>query len=125
MAARRIGIFASAFLIACAVIVDVLQFLIGLIAFIPVPAVGIVAGVASFALSWSATPFFGIAFWHISGHILQRNTGRFIVTIVVENTPVLNALPVWTPFVIFTVLRERASSASSQQSEGGAAQGAV
>lgn len=106
MSTRRVSTIAATALIAVAILVDGLQFLITLFALLP-----IVGPVLSFALglvvSILAMFLFGIWFSHLNVSLTSRYPLGFIVTIVLELVPVVSTSPAWTWFVVKTIVQER------------------
>ena len=109
---KRIGAVTAFALIAVAILIDGLQALISLRAFIPVIGL-VIAFVLGVVVDILAILLFAIWFSHINVSLMTRYPLGFLATIVLENVPVVNSAPGWTWFVVTTIARERLAEDSS------------
>ena len=92
------------FMIAVALLIDGLQILLDLvlIGFLLDPLLDILA-----------TIIFAIWFSHHGQSVMSaKRAGGFLVTVVAELVPGFDAIPMWTFFVAYTVIKSRAASAA-------------
>lgn len=106
MSARRVSTMAATALITVAVLIDGLQFLITLFAFLPV--VGPILSIAlGFVVSVLSIFLYAIWFSHLDVPLMTRYPLGFLATIVLEFIPVVSTSPGWTWFVVKTITQER------------------
>jgi hypothetical protein len=106
MSNQRIGLVAGAFLIAAAVLVDCLQLAIKLLLILPGGVGIILVFILGAALNISAVIVFGLWFWFLGICLFEKYPLRFILMIVLEDTPFFDGLFGWTWFVASTVVKE-------------------
>lgn len=95
-----IGIGTAFMMVIVALIIDGIQALLTfiLIGFLVNPVISVCAAMV-----------FGIWFSHHGMSMMSpKNIAPFLGTMLGEFTPVINAFPVWTGFVIFKVIRSKA-----------------
>ncbi|OGG51013.1 hypothetical protein A2763_00205 [Candidatus Kaiserbacteria bacterium RIFCSPHIGHO2_01_FULL_54_36] len=99
MNTSRISLATGGLMIACAIVIDSFQFLLDLIPFV------------GWALAWFvsivAALVFGIWLSHHDVSMMHHKRAlRFLGTMLGEFIPVVNAIPLWTGSITYTVIQE-------------------
>lgn len=102
----RISKSTGGIMIACAVFVDLAQFLITLLAAIPLVGIIIVA-VINPIISFAASMIFGIWCSHLGMSLMNgKRVLGFLGTLGAEVIPFIDSFPWWTCLIAYTVITE-------------------
>ena len=99
MNTSRISIVTGGLMIACAAVIDFLQFLLDLI-----PFAGWILG---WVVSIIAILVFGVWLSHEEVSMMDpKRALRFLGAMLGESIPIVNAVPLWTGVITYTVIQE-------------------